>query len=202
MPFSRCSGVVCQFASAFIITVLTVPSRWDSLEWACAHHVVVGFTSMKLTSHEEYGLRCMIRLGQQGAGGRLTIPEIGNAEGISHAYAAKLLRLLRLGGFVTAARGTGGYALARPAGQIVLSDVMAVLGGRLFEGDFCAIHSGQVKTCVRLADCSARVLWRAVQAAVDDILQKTTLQDLLFDERQMLTHVKRLRASAGSLTWQ
>ncbi|MGH9608789.1 MAG: RrF2 family transcriptional regulator, partial [Bryobacteraceae bacterium] len=70
---------------------------------------------MKLTSHEEYGLRCLIRIGQQGSGGRLTIPEIAGAEGISEAYAGKLLRILRLNGFVVAARGIGGYALARPA---------------------------------------------------------------------------------------
>jgi Rrf2 family transcriptional regulator, iron-sulfur cluster assembly transcription factor len=75
-----------------------------------------------------------------------------------------------------------------------LSEVMALLGGRLFEGDFCATHPGQMKTCVRLADCSARVLWRAVQAAVDDVLKRTTLQDLLFNEQEMLTHVKRLAA--------
>lgn len=131
---------------------------------------------MKLTSHEEYGLRCLIRLGQQGPGGRVTIPEIGNAEGVSDAYVGKLLRILRLGGFVIAARGIGGYSLARPASQIVLSDVMALLGGRLFEGDFCATHPGQMKTCVRLADCSARVLWRAVQAAVDDVLKGPLLR--------------------------
>lgn len=148
---------------------------------------------MKLTSHEEYGLRCLIRLGQQGPGGRLTIPEIANAEGVSEAYVGKLLRRLRLSGFVIAARGTGGYALARPANQIVLSEVMALLGGRLFEGDFCAMHPGQLETCVRLADCSARILWRAVQAAVDDVLKRTTLQDLLFDEQQMVLHVTRLK---------
>jgi len=157
---------------------------------------------MKLTSHEEYGLRCLIRLGQQGPGGKLTIPEISSAEGISDAYAGKLLRMLRLSGFVVAARGTGGYALARPANQIVLSDVMALLGGRLFEGDFCATHSGQLKTCIRLADCSARVLWRAIQAAVDDVLKRTTLQDLLFDEQQMFIHVKRLRESTATIAWQ
>jgi Rrf2 family iron-sulfur cluster assembly transcriptional regulator len=149
---------------------------------------------MKLTSHEEYGLRCLIRLGQEGPTGRLTIPEIGKAEGVSDAYVGKLLRILRLGGFVTAARGTGGYSLARPANQIVLSEVMVLLGGRLFEGDFCATHSGQMTSCVRLADCSARVLWRAVQAAVDDVLKRTTLQDLLFNEQQMLTHVNGLAA--------
>src|SRR5258708_29468074 len=91
---------------------------------------------MKLTSHEEYGLRCLIRLGEEGLGGRLTIPEISNAEGVSEAYVGKLLRMLRLGGLVTAARGTGGYSLARPASQIVLGHVMAVLGGPFVSGDF------------------------------------------------------------------
>lgn len=117
---------------------------------------------MKLTSHEEYGLRCLIRLGQKGPSGKLTIPEISNAEGISEAYAGKLLRMLRLGGFVVAARGMGGYSLAHPASRIILSDVMAVLGGRLFEGNFCETHPGQLKSCVRLADCSVRVLMAGV----------------------------------------
>ena len=147
---------------------------------------------MKLTSHEEYGLRCLVRIGQKGPGGRLTIPEISNAEGVSEAYAGKLLRILRLGGFVVAARGSGGYSLARPASQIVIGDVMPLLGGRLFEGNFCEAHPGQLKACVRLADCSVRVLWRALQAAVDDVLKRTTLQDLLFTEQQMITWVKCL----------
>ena len=145
---------------------------------------------MKLSSHDEYGLRCLVRLGQEGPGGRLTIPEISHAEGVSEAYVGKLLRILRLGGFVTAARGTGGYSLARPASQIVLGDVMAVLGGRLFGGDFCETHSGQMEGCVRSVDCSLRVLWRTVQAAVDDVLRRTTLQDLLCNEKQMSNWVK------------
>ena len=157
---------------------------------------------MKLTSHEEYGLRCLIRLGQEGLGGRLTIPEISNAEGVSEAYVGKLLRILRLGGFVTAARGTGGYSLARPANQIVLGDVMAVLGGRLFEGDFCEMHSGQMEDCVRSIDCSLRVLWRTVQAAVDDVLTRTTLQDLLCNEQQMITWVKGLGEFASDISRQ
>ena len=145
---------------------------------------------MKLSSHDEYGLRCLIRLGQEGPSGRLTIPEISNSEGVSEAYVGKLLRILRLAGFVTAARGTGGYSLARPASEIVLGDVMAVLGGRLFGGDFCGMHPGQMDDCVRSVDCSLRVLWRTVQAAVDDVLGKTTLQDLLRNEQQMITWIK------------
>ena len=157
---------------------------------------------MKLTSHEEYGLRCLIRLGQEGPGGRLTIPEISNAEGVSEAYVGKLLRILRLGGFVTAARGTGGYSLARPASQIVLGDVMAVLGGRLFESDFCQKHTGQMEDCVRSVDCSLRVLWRTAQAAVDDVLGRTTLQDLLRNEQQMITWVKGFGEFASHISMQ
>ena len=71
----------------------------------------------------------------------LTIPEISQAEGVSPAYAAKILRVLRKGGFVKAARGKdGGYTLARPADQIVIGDVMDLLGGRLFESSFCDSH--------------------------------------------------------------
>jgi Rrf2 family protein len=148
---------------------------------------------MKLTSHEEYGTRCLIRIGRQGPGGKLTIPMISVMEGISEAYVGQLLRTLRLGGFVTASRGVGGYSLARPASQIILCDVMAVLGGRLFrDRNFCREHCGQTKSCVNSANCSLRVLWCAVQAAVDDVLSKITLEDLFRDERQMMSWVKTL----------
>jgi Rrf2 family iron-sulfur cluster assembly transcriptional regulator len=88
-----------------------------------------------------------------------------------------LLRILRRSGFITSARGkAGGYTLSRPAGQIVIG----VLGGRLFESqEFCHEHSGQIQVCTRSVDCSVRSLWHAVQSAVDEVLSKTTLQDLL-----------------------
>src|SRR5690242_21190825 len=100
---------------------------------------------MKLSANEEYGLRCMVRLAYAGfEGSGLTIPEMSQAEGFSPAYAAKILRVLRKGGFVKAARGKeGGYTLARPAEEIVIADVLDCLGGRLFESSFCDSHSGQ-----------------------------------------------------------
>jgi phosphate starvation-inducible PhoH-like protein len=91
---------------------------------------------MKLTANEEYGLRCLVRIGYAGEGGSLTIPEMSQAEGVSAAYAAKILRVLRKGGFVKAARGKdGGYTLARPPESIVIGDVMDALGGRIFESN-------------------------------------------------------------------
>lgn len=135
---------------------------------------------MKLTAHEEYGFRCLVLLGKRGAGGSMTIPEISAGEGISQPYVAKLMRILRRGGFVTSSRGKiGGYTLARPADQIIVGDVLASLGGRLFEGSFCESHSGRVSVCRHSTDCSIRSLWHSVQVALDQVLGKTTLQDLL-----------------------
>jgi Rrf2 family protein len=149
---------------------------------------------MKLSANEEYGVRCLVRLGYASFEGQgLTIPEISQAEGVSPAYAAKILRDLRKGGFVKAARGKdGGYTLARPAEEIVIGDVVDLLGGRLFESDFCDSHSGQVAICTRSVDCSVRSLWRAVQVAVDQVLSKATLRDLLQNEEAMNSWVRTI----------
>ena len=154
---------------------------------------------MKLSSNEEYGVRCLVRLAYAGfAGESLTIPEISAAEGVSSAYAAKLLRLLRKGGFVKAARGKeGGYTLARPAEEIVIGDVIDLLGGRLFESDFCDSHSGREAICTRSVDCSVRSLWRAVQVAIDQVLAKATLRDLLQNEEEMNSWVRSIPAVNG-----
>ena len=154
---------------------------------------------MKLTANEEYGVRCLVRLAYAGySGGSLTIPEISLAEGVSPAYAAKILRVLRKGGFVKAARGKeGGYTLARPAAEIAIGDVIDALGGRLFESNFCDSHAGQALICTRSVDCSVRSLWRAVQVAVDHVLSKTTLHDLLQNEEEMNSWVRTIPGPSG-----
>jgi Rrf2 family protein len=141
---------------------------------------------MKLSAQEEYGLRCLLQVVRHDPEGSLTIPEIARTEGLSVPHVAKLMRLLRRGGFVRSARGqAGGYKLARPADQINIGEVLAWLGGRLFEPNFCNIHSGVVKLCTHSVDCSLRSLWRSVQFVVDQMLAKVTLADLLGDERKV-----------------
>jgi Rrf2 family protein len=153
---------------------------------------------MKLSANEEYGLRCLVRIGYAGPNGSVTIPEMSQAEGVSPAYAAKILRVLRKGGFVKAARGKeGGYTLARPAENIVIGEVMECLGGRLFEGTFCKDHAGQSPICAHSVDCSVRSLWRALQVAVDHVLSKATLRDLLQNEEEMNTWVRTIPGPNG-----
>jgi Rrf2 family protein len=141
---------------------------------------------MKLSSQEEYGLRCLLRVGRQGTTGSVSISELSRAEGISEPNAAKMMRVLREGGFVTSTRGqSGGYALSRPTEQINVGEVLAVLGGRLYEPSFCDTHGGLGRLCTHLPDCSIRSVWRMLQNAVDQVLGKITLKDLLGSEQEM-----------------
>jgi len=141
---------------------------------------------MKLSSREEYGLRCLLRVGRESDGVSLTIPELSRSEGISEAHVAKMMRILRRGGFVKSTRGqAGGYSLARPADQIILGHALAVLGGRLYEPAFCDGHSGIERSCTHMPDCSIRSVWRMVQHAVDQVLGAITLKDLLRTEPEM-----------------
>jgi len=141
---------------------------------------------MKFSSQEEYGSRCLVRLARDGDGASLTIPEISQAEGLSIPYVAKLMRILRRSGFVKSVRGqAGGYSLARPAEQIIMGDLLAALGGRLYEPEFCRRHSGSAKNCLNTTDCSIRPVWQTVQIAVDQVLNKMTLKDLLQSEQAM-----------------
>jgi Rrf2 family protein len=145
---------------------------------------------MKLSAQEEYGLRCLLRVASAQEGESLTIPEIGRAEALSIAYVAKLMRILRQRKFVKSVRGhTGGYTLARSPENIPVGEVMAALGGRLFEPGFCDQFSGLKQMCTHSVDCSIRSLWRAVQSAVDSVLAGITLRDLLQTESDMSTRL-------------
>lgn len=153
---------------------------------------------MHFSSQEEYGLRCLLRLAAM-PDRSVTIPEISQAEGISVPYVAKILRSLREGGLITSERGaSGGYRVARPADQIVVSEVLSVLGSRLFTGEFCEKFAGNEDQCMHSINCSIRSLWRAVQRVVDQLLSKTTLKDLLRNEQAMDVFVNDLVVLTGS----
>jgi Rrf2 family protein len=146
----------------------------------------VGGRKMKLTSQEEYGLRCLVQLGRHTDGRVLTIPELSRLEGISVPHVAKIMRVLRRAGFVRSTRGqSGGYTLARRASQIAVGEALAALGGRLYDGSFCQRHGGSLRTCMHLSDCSIRPVWQQVQELVDEVLSRLTLEHLLGSEQEM-----------------
>lgn len=151
---------------------------------------------MKLSAQEEYGLRCLLALARARPGVSLTIPQIAEAEHISAPNVAKLLGVLRRGGQVVALRGqSGGYALARKASEINVGEALACLGGRIFDAGFCGRHSSATRGCGHNSDCSVRSVWRLVQRAVDDVLGRLTLADLLVEESRVVLGAKASRLS-------
>lgn len=141
---------------------------------------------MKLSSQEEYGLRCLVQLGRHAGGPVLTIPELSRLEGISVPHVAKIMRVLRRAGFVRSTRGqSGGYSLARPASEVAVGEALAALGGRLYDGTFCQRHGGALRLCTHLSECSIRPVWKQVQDLVDEVLSRLTLEHLLCSEQEM-----------------
>ncbi len=141
---------------------------------------------MKFSTVEEYGLRCILQIAKHQKENGLTIPEISELEGLSEANVAKILRILRLGGIVEAERGqSGGYRLSRKPEEIPLREVLYVLGGKLYESDFCSTYTGISTICTNSIDCSVRSLWKNVQRVIDEILGKITLNDLIGSEHEV-----------------
>jgi Rrf2 family protein len=140
---------------------------------------------MKITAQVEYGLRILLRISCASQVEGLSIYQLSEIEGITPAYAAKITRMLRMGGLITSRRGhKGGYILAKPANQILISEVMVIVGGVMYDDYFCKSHSGVMKICTNSVDCSLRSLWTIVQRSIDQILSNVTLADLTVNEKE------------------
>ncbi len=135
---------------------------------------------MKFSSAEEYGLRCLMNFCDAFDKNKsLTIPEISRKENIPEHTIAKILRELRLGGFLVSERGhLGGYSLARPPEEINIGNVLKTLGGKLYEEDTCKKFSGLSETCIHTKNCKVRKLWEFLQQTLDEVLLDITLRDL------------------------
>lgn len=145
---------------------------------------------MKLTSQEEYGLRCLVHLAKS-PDGFATIHVIAHAEGLTPAYVAKILGVLRRAGLVTASRGArGGYTLARGPETIDLSQALMALGGRLYAPGFCSMHAGGAGRCAHDGNCSIRPVLVGLDRLVHDALSKMTLKSLVRSEPAMHNFVQ------------
>lgn len=150
---------------------------------------------MRLSPHDDFGLRCLLQLARRGEGALVTIPTIAQAEGIGPEHTAKLMRALRQGGLVQATRGAaGGYRLARPAHEITVAEALDVLDGPLVPHDFCDRHRGRLQACPHRDDaCATGMLWRHVAAELGQLLGGLTLADMVGDRETV-----RARLAAAS----
>src|SRR5688572_13727236 len=92
---------------------------------------------MQISTTTEYGLRCLLRLAKEPDGEALSISEISQSEHVPKQYAQQILLRLRRAEIVKSLRGTeGGFALAHPAKDITVGQIVRVLEGVPFQ-DTC-----------------------------------------------------------------
>jgi Rrf2 family transcriptional regulator, iron-sulfur cluster assembly transcription factor len=140
---------------------------------------------MKISAQEEYGLRCLVQLADLKEGDSLTLPQIAEREGISVANAGKLMWLLNKAGFVQSTRGTkGGYCLARPAGDIRLSEIIKVLDEDVLS-KHCESYTGVLEACVHKGDCGIRPVIVGLHEIVENALSQITLAQVIGSEQSV-----------------
>jgi Rrf2 family protein len=130
---------------------------------------------MRISSRCEYGLRAMVYLAGHDDGHPVPPPEIAAEESIPAPFLERILARLRENGLVKATRGvSGGYQLARPAGDVAVGDVVTALEGPLSLVG-CVPDDG---ACDRVESCASRVVWRRLDSAITGALNSITLDDL------------------------
>jgi Rrf2 family iron-sulfur cluster assembly transcriptional regulator len=135
---------------------------------------------MRISATEEYGLRCLLTLAQEGPECQMSIPEIAEKEGISVPYASKLLWMLRKSGLVNAERGrSGGFSIARSPGEITLHDVITAMGGPLIYPAHCRKYSGNRQQCVHSGKCSLHDILGGLSGMIREFLAEMTVADLI-----------------------
>lgn len=134
---------------------------------------------MRFTTQAEYGLICTLHLARFGAAGPVAAREMAEKEDLPADYTEKILRRLRQAGIVTAVRGvSGGFELARDAGEISVKDVIEATEGSTFEIN-CRQHPVGAERCDTTHDCSIRPVWYALRTKIDELLDQIRISDLL-----------------------
>ena len=140
---------------------------------------------MKITAQEEYGLRCLLQLARNhGRPEPLTVREIAANEGISAAYAEKLLHRLATSGLATSVRGVkGGFRLARSPETVTVGDAVRALGSFLTHAAICQRYTGDERHCVHNRNCGLRPVWSTVNYHIQRLFDGLPLAILLQGER-------------------
>jgi Rrf2 family protein len=143
---------------------------------------------MKISTRGEYGLRALMELGMAPDKG-LSLRDIAQRQHISLDYLEQIVSTLKAAGLVRSRRGAqGGYLLARPAAQITVYDALLALEGPL-EPMMCLSPvdaapgtASQDAACLASGNCAVQEVWREMQEAVEAVLKRLTLAELV--ERQ------------------
>lgn len=132
---------------------------------------------MNISVKGEYALQAIFDLAAQPPGEPVKIADIARRQKIPQKFLELILSGLKQGGFVESRRGAeGGYRLARPPESITVGEVIRYVEG-VRRANKTQKDNGGV-----FSD-----LWKRVDRAVSDVVDKTTFAELVRSWRESQT---------------
>jgi cysteine desulfurase len=132
---------------------------------------------VKITTRTEYGIRVLVTLARSADEGCQPLSEIARREKLPHAYLEQIIGDLRRADLVSATRGqSGGYRLARPAGEIAMADVVRALEGPILEMPCAGMDD--FEHCDRPQPCSVHEIFQRVYESLSGSLAATNLAEV------------------------
>jgi Rrf2 family protein len=125
---------------------------------------------MNISVKGEYALQAILDLASQRPGEPVRIADIARRQKIPQKFLELILAGLKQAGFVESRRGAeGGYLLARPAESLTVGEVLRSIDG----------PPQGPRRPRRRAETPFTDMWRQVDCAVSEIIDKTTFAGLL-----------------------
>ena len=131
---------------------------------------------MKLSTKGRYAVRAMLDLANQSAESPTLVKDISKRQGISDLYLEQLFTRLQASGLIRSIRGPkGGFMLTKQPSEIKLFDILQSV-----EGSTAPVECVDNKTlCSHAESCITRKVWVKMKEAIDEVLESTTLQNLI-----------------------
>ena len=124
----------------------------------------------------DYAVRALVDLTRHRNDGTVHAWEIARRMAMPAPYCDQILHTLKMNGFTRTLRGPrGGHSLAMNPEDINLSMVMAAFN----ETGTIVGCLANVDVCVLSDVCTQRSIWQTVEEAVHEILDRTTIADLV-----------------------
>jgi Rrf2 family cysteine metabolism transcriptional repressor len=137
---------------------------------------------MKLSTKGRYGVKAMVDLAINQGETPVSIKSISERQNISEYYLEQLFLPLRKANLIKSTRGAqGGYVLNKLPGEITIGEIINVLEGPIEISD--CVDGGL--SCSNGDSCATRLLWEKIRKSIDDVLDSTTLQDILDDYKNI-----------------
>jgi len=138
---------------------------------------------MKLSTKGRYGTRAMLELALDYKKGPVLLRDIAQRQEISERYLERMMTALVSAGLVRSSRGKhGGFTLARPPGEIRLSQVIQAVEGSIAPAS-CV---DDPKLCDRVDICITRDIWKRLKKSMLETLDSITLENMVVMQKNKL----------------